>query len=49
MSRKPTYFVLIQLEELDEIFNDPHPVKASLQKRKVAITAQGGMVVLGDA
>lgn len=25
------------LEEIDEIFNDPHPVKASLKKQEVVV------------
>ncbi|KAJ7167524.1 major facilitator superfamily domain-containing protein [Mycena filopes] len=36
------YFCVVEtrgrtLEELDEIFQDPHPVRASLRKRKVAV------------
>jgi len=30
------------LEELNEIFEDPHPVKASLRKRKVAVVEDDG-------
>ncbi|KAK7062039.1 lactose permease [Favolaschia claudopus] len=30
------------LEELDEIFEDPHPVKASLRRRKVAVVQKEG-------
>ncbi|KAJ7094443.1 general substrate transporter [Mycena belliarum] len=33
------------LEELDEIFQDPHPVRASLRKRKVAVVAEDGGAV----
>jgi len=36
------------LEELDEIFNDPHPVRASLKKKKVAVSGSGDMVVVDD-
>jgi len=41
------YFCVVEtkgrtLEELDEIFSDPHPVRASLRKRKVAIVNEGG-------
>jgi sugar porter (SP) family MFS transporter len=32
------------LEELDEIFQDPHPVRASLRKRKVAVVEGTGDV-----
>ncbi|KAJ6539698.1 general substrate transporter [Mycena capillaripes] len=32
------------LEELNEIFEDPHPVRASLRKQKVAVVDQGGAV-----
>ncbi|KAJ7498564.1 general substrate transporter [Mycena latifolia] len=32
------------LEELDEIFEDPHPVRASLRKRKVAVVEDDGAV-----
>ncbi|KAJ7498590.1 general substrate transporter [Mycena latifolia] len=32
------------LEELDEIFEDPHPVRASLRKRKVAVVEDNGAV-----
>ncbi|KAF5358983.1 hypothetical protein D9758_004837 [Tetrapyrgos nigripes] len=32
------------LEELDEIFEDPNPVKASLRKQKVALVEKGGKV-----
>ena len=28
------------LEEIDEIFADPHPVKASLRKQKVVVAIQ---------
>jgi len=39
------------LEELDEIFDDSHPVRASLSKRKFAVVekADGAMVVEADA
>ncbi|KAJ7129330.1 general substrate transporter [Mycena epipterygia] len=33
------------LEELNEIFEDPHPVRASLRKRKVAVVEDDGAVV----
>lgn len=29
-------------EELDEIFTDPHPVRASIRKRKVAVVEGNG-------
>lgn len=32
------------LEELNEIFEDPHPVRASLRKRRVAVVEDGGVV-----
>lgn len=32
------------LEELDEIFESPHPVKTSIQKRRVALAANGEIV-----
>ncbi|TFK64050.1 general substrate transporter [Pluteus cervinus] len=34
------------LEELDEIFRDPHPVKASMAKKKVAIVEKAGGAAL---
>jgi hypothetical protein len=40
------------LEELDEVFSDPHPVKKSLQKRSVdtvANTLGAAPTKLGDA
>ncbi|KAJ7228311.1 general substrate transporter [Mycena pura] len=33
------------LEELDEIFEDPHPVRASLRKRRVAVVNEKGGAV----
>ncbi|KAF7301979.1 MFS domain-containing protein [Mycena indigotica] len=43
------YFCVVEtkgrtLEELEEIFNDPHPVRASLHKRKVAVVEEKGGV-----
>jgi hypothetical protein len=31
------------IEEIEEIFNDPHPVKMSLQKHEVVIKAGEGI------
>ena len=31
------------IEEIEEIFNDPHPVKRSLQKHEVVVTAGEGV------
>ena len=31
------------LEEIDEIFADPHPVKASLRKQRVVVEADEAM------
>ncbi|KAF7332365.1 MFS domain-containing protein [Mycena kentingensis (nom. inval.)] len=44
------YFCVVEtkgrtLEELEEIFSDPHPVRASLRKRKVAIVASKGEAI----
>ncbi|KAF6786153.1 lactose permease [Colletotrichum musicola] len=36
------------LEELDEIFNDPKPVKKSLQKTRVFVDSGVGVTVKGD-
>jgi Sugar (and other) transporter len=41
------YFTFVEtkgrtLEEIDEIFADPHPVKRSLKKREVAISVPAG-------
>jgi hypothetical protein len=33
----------ITLEEIDEIFEDPHPVKRSFKKREVVIGAEDRM------
>ncbi|KAL1959470.1 hypothetical protein VTO42DRAFT_1915 [Malbranchea cinnamomea] len=37
------------LEELDEIFNNPHPVRYSIQKHKLNIQADGNIVKAQDA
>jgi len=37
------------LEEINEIFEDPHPVKASLRKRNVVVDKKGGVVVAVQA
>lgn len=37
------------LEELDEVFSAPNPVKASKQKRKIAIDESGGVVIIDDS
>ena len=31
------------IEEIEEIFNDPHPVKRSLQKREVVVKVGEGV------
>jgi hypothetical protein len=36
--------IIIQLEELDEIFNSPNPVKASLAKKRLGFDAYGEVV-----
>lgn len=37
------------LEEIDEIFNDPKPVKRSLQKTKIITNAGVGIQIKDDA
>jgi hypothetical protein len=37
------------LEEIDEIFNDPKPVKRSLQKTKIIANAGVGVQIKDDA
>lgn len=37
------------LEEINEIFADPHPVKASLRKKKVVVDQHDGAVVAVEA
>jgi hypothetical protein len=36
--------IITQLEELDEIFNSPNPVKASLTKKRLGFDAYGEVV-----
>lgn len=36
------------LEELQEIFTDPHPVKKSLQKHKILLVAGQGVKDMDD-
>ncbi|KAL5478802.1 hypothetical protein ACEPAI_2079 [Sanghuangporus weigelae] len=36
------------LEELDEIFSAPNPVKASTQKKKIAVKKTGDVVLIGN-
>lgn len=33
-----------QLEELDEVFHAPNPVKASIQKKEIAVDQYGEVV-----
>jgi hypothetical protein len=40
-----TIYIGRSLEEINEIFEDPHPVKASLRKRNVVIDQTDGRVV----
>jgi len=42
------YFTVVEtkgrsIEEIEEIFNDAHPVKRSLQKHKVVVKANEGV------
>jgi len=48
------YFCFVEtkgrsLEEINEIFEDPHPVKASLRKRNVVVDTKEGVVVAVEA
>lgn len=42
------YDHILQLEELDEIFAAKNPVKASIQKKHVAVTETGNVVDIHD-